>query len=597
MQATWRTALRGSWLLAAFVAGPAHAQCPAGTIGEVHVEPRSIFGPETLEGVERLRWAYELANTVHITTREEFIRGALLFRPGECLDPASLEESARVLREFRFIANAEIESEAVGGGEVRVSVRTRDEWTTKLALNLRLDDGVVLDGASLFEENFLGRGVTLGVFGANRGARREAGGALEIPGIRGSATDLILRGRQGLAGGALRVELVQPFRGEREGVGVRQSYQVRRDLFDWVLPDHAPYSHLVARELSRRMEVSVARRVGGPGDLYMVGAGLSYERVSIEGPAGAELVEGGDFASRAPASTEWFEAISAQTPERYALRAGVLAGLRRLSFRSRDRLDALGGLQDVPVGRELQLALGRSLGPTGEGSPGDVHARFSLLAGGESLRWVSQVRILLEGRREDGGPERSGMWRDVLGEAHAFLYLVPERRERPTVVLALSALGGWRTSSPFQLTLGGVDGMRGFRETDFPGGRKAIATVEARAPFPGTVRNFADVGVGVFGDVGASWRGDAPFGVDSGVRGTLGVGLRVGFPAGTSSVIRFDVAFPVGAGTAAGGPILRISAREWIGLSADARNPQVERSRRSGLSGQYQGAARDGGVP
>jgi len=571
--------------------------CPAGRIIEVLVENRSIFDPAALREAGRLLWAYELANAVHVTTREDFIRDALLFRAGDCFDRGAVEESARILREYRFLGDAEIILLPPDADDRVILVRTRDEWTTKLALNLRLDDEIRIEGASLFEENFLGRGITVGVLGVNRGSRKEVGGSLEVPGFRGTGSDLLLRGGQGLVGGNLQAGVTRPFRGERPGVGIRQSFEYRRDLFAYVLPQGLEFSHITVRELNRRVELSATRRSGSPGDLYLVGAGLSHERVAVTAGDRAEGVVSGNFSDRDAAPSGLAEALDSQVSDRKAFRLTALAGLRRLRYESRRGLDAIAGLQDVPVGREATLVLGRSLGSTGAGRPGDLFGRASLLWGTSRGRTVAQVRVLAEGRREDSRPAERGMWRDVLTEGHGVVYRLPVHPAAPTLVVAGMLAGGWRTTAPFQLTLGGPGAMRGYSEYDLPGGRKAAASVEARFRGAGFLSELMDLGVTVFGDVGAVWKGDAPFGVDAGVRGSLGAGLRVGFPAGTSSVIRFDVAFPVGPGAGGAGPILRISAREWVGLSGDFRNLQVDRSRRSGLSGEYTGVARDGTIP
>ena len=121
-----------------------------------------------------------------------------------------------------------------------------------------------------------------------------------------------------------------------------------------------------------------------------------------------------------------------------------------------------------------------------------------------------------------------------------------------------------------------------------------MATVEARARVRGILEEFIDLGVTVFGDVGAVWRGDVPYGVDSGVRGALGAGLRVGFPPGSSTAIRADIAFPLGPGRPGNNPVFRISAVEWVGILNDFRSPDLQRSRRSGIVARYTGVAREG---
>jgi hypothetical protein len=75
------------------------------------------------------------------------------------------------------------------------------------------------------------------------------------------------------------------------------------------------------------------------------------------------------------------------------------------------------------------------------------------------------------------------------------------------------------------------------------------------------------------------WSGDAPFGFDSGWKGTLGAGLRIGFPAGSRDVARIDLAWPVDGSGVGGSPIFRISLVDLIGLGGGLADAQLERSR------------------
>jgi hypothetical protein len=251
------------------------------------------------------------------------------------------------------------------------------------------------------------------------------------------------------------------------------------------------------------------------------------------------------------------------------------------------------GIQDVPEGHDALLSLGRSVGETGAARRGDLLARAGLLWGGVGGRLVTQLHVTAEGRREDRDAGGEGGWKDVLMEGHGFLYLQPPSIPWGTFLLRGTFHAGWRTTAPFQLTLGGPDGVRGYSLTDFPGGRRAVASVETRIHVDGFLPSLMDLGFTAFADAGAVWRGNAPYAVDSGLRGAIGAGLRIGFPPGSSTVIRADVALPIGPGASAKGPVLRISAVEWLGILNDFRSPDMRRSRRSGIGDRYAGVARD----
>jgi hypothetical protein len=576
--------------------------CPHGEIRDIEIQAHSVFTTDDLPEQSRLRWVYDLSNAVRIRTREDFVRDKLLFREGDCFDEGLAQESARILREFRFIGRAEVLPVRREEGTVDLRVETRDEWSTKVSLALRFEDGVHFEGASVVEENFLGRGATVSLYRVTREAEQSTGAMTEIPGLRGSGWDLIAGGHRGRIGSGFQQVLIHPFQGEVGRHAFRQRVSRTRSLFPYSYQwrpeaEETEFSHLVVPLITERAEVSGARRWGDPGDLWLLGGGISYERAS---PGSVEQVEGvrsGSFGDRAPASPEEAELLAPQLVTRRAIRANVITGARRISYERREGLDALAGVQDLPVGRELLLSAGRSLGSTGPDRPADVFAALTLRLGWGGETTAAYLTGMLEGRREDVSGSVVGKWGDLLTESHAFLYWQPDRPWSRTLLLRATVQGGWDTTSPFQLHLGGADGVRGYREWDLPVARKVVFTVENRGRFPGPFSGLVDLGFTLFGDVGAGWEGDVPLAVDTGWRGTVGGGLRVGFPAGSSRVIRADLAVPIGPNASDRGPVFRISAREWIGILDDFRNPDAERSRRSGIRPDYVGAARDRAIP
>src|SRR5690606_12754111 len=96
--------------------------------------------------------------------------------------------------------------------------------------------------------------------------------------------------------------------------------------------------------------------------------------------------------------------LAPQPLERRALRLNARLGVRRLRFLSRRGLDSVAGVQDVPVGWEAMLTVGRSMGGTERGGPDDTFGRVGFLAGWSSDRLAGQVRVGVEGRRDDAAP-------------------------------------------------------------------------------------------------------------------------------------------------------------------------------------------------
>ena len=61
----------------------------------------------------------------------------------------------------------------------------------------------------------------------------------------------------------------------------------------------------------------------------------------------------------------------------------------------------------------------------------------------------------------------------------------------------------------------------------------------------GRFREYATIGIAGFADAGKIWAGDSPFGVDTPVRYSAGVGLLVASPPRSRRLARLDLAYPI----------------------------------------------------
>jgi hypothetical protein len=363
-----------------------------------------------------------------------------------------------------------------------------------------------------------------------------------------------------------------------------QSFVGQEDLFAYNLPDGGTYSHVVQPFRQRSSELTVAGRIGRPGRLSIFGVGLSRESWEYTTfSEGAEVVRNRDFGNAEPAPPGISAILAPQLRDYSTTRLNLVLAQRNVSFQQRTGLDALRGVQDVPVGGEVALVLGRSipfLGSNAINEDSDFFGRVRLFGGLASGRWVLASAASLEGRKIFGGAENG--WRDVLGEFDIYSYWRLKETSRHTLFARISGAGGWSVTGPFQLTLGGVSGLRGHSVDALPGGRRLIATLEDRIYFGSPGDGFMDLGMTAFVDVGSIWEGGAPFGADSGPLATAGAGLRIGFPGGTRGVIRIDVAFPLNGPDAFGAPTFRTSS-ELLGLMRGVEDRQLRRSRRPGV--------------
>src|SRR5882672_8487198 len=88
-------------------------------IGEIQFDPRDLFDTEASDEDTSLG---RLANRLHIRTRQSTIEDQLLFKSGDLYQPGLLEESARILRDTRYLRDAQIVPVAFHDGVVDIKV-------------------------------------------------------------------------------------------------------------------------------------------------------------------------------------------------------------------------------------------------------------------------------------------------------------------------------------------------------------------------------------------------------------------------------------------------------------------------------------------
>ena len=84
-------------------------------IGEVTLDKADVFD---LSNPDENTWLYRAANRWHIMTRDKTIRKQLLFRPGDLYDRRLIEESERLLRQNKYLFDAEVKATQATDGRV-----------------------------------------------------------------------------------------------------------------------------------------------------------------------------------------------------------------------------------------------------------------------------------------------------------------------------------------------------------------------------------------------------------------------------------------------------------------------------------------------
>jgi hypothetical protein len=585
-------------LLLASLAGPVLAQtpteqpfrpagagdCETGLISYVHINNASIFDLTDEQLDERFLWAYRTANRLHIRTREAVIRRELLFEPGDCYDPFLLDETERLLRSYDFLSRVDVFGVPQPDRTYHVIVDTRDEWSTRVDVRLRTSGGVGLEGIRLTEDNLLGTGQSVGAFYFEREVTRDYGVSYYTPQLLGTRWDLAAAVGRTRAGTFVQQEIAYPFLAEVGRWAGRQSFHREDQFFNYIVQDvrTGPRAHLLLPMREQAFDLALLRRVGQRANTGLIGAALSYQQLSY--PGVVQLAPNGNFDERGPAPDSLEQVVALQQRPLENIRAFALFGHRNVWWVRRQGLDSMRGQEDVRLGGEAILALGRSL-PSIEVDD-DLYSMLNLYAGLEIRDALFIGRTRVDGRRDLAAGAGDPEWEDIYVESELLGYVQPGRLPRQTLFVRAAASAGWNTRTPFQLTLGGLHGLRGYDLERLPGGRRFTFTVENRFFIGWLLPEVLDLGGTAFIDVGRIWPGDVPFGADSGWRASIGTGLRGSFPAGSRSIYRLDVAWPLERGAGLGDFRITMSVGEARGLSPREPDRQLIRSRTQNVGGE-----------
>jgi hypothetical protein len=271
-------------------------------------------------------------------------------------------------------------------------------------------------------------------------------------------------------------------------------------------------------------------RIGQPGRLALIGASLSAERAT---PAEAAVVgtDSGLVEDTSGVLNGIYQAYRAN-------RINLLLAYRQVNFMRVTGFDALTGAQDVRRGVQVGATIGRGLA-VGGAPPDELYAAVNVYAGGGTRTSFAAIELSGEGRRENPGAE----WDGLLVAGRLAWYARPHSRH--TVITSVEYGAGRRQRMPFQLTLGDRrGGLRGYEREEQGGAERLVARVEERWRV-GSIRGNADAGLAFFTDVGWLRAGDAPLGVNSGVKPAVGIGLLGALPPGSRRLWRVDVAIPL----------------------------------------------------
>jgi outer membrane protein assembly factor BamA len=483
-------------------------------IGAVRLDRRDLFDVASGDSDTTLS---RLANRLHIPTREAVIENQLLIRSGDPFDPRLLDESARLLRDTRYLRDAEIRPVAYHDGTVDVDVVTQDVWTLNPGFSIGRAGGKSTSGFEVEELNLLGLGTQLGLAFKS--------------GIDRDSTSVYYRDRQL---GKSRWDLSLKYSDNSDGRLGETSFE------------HPFYA------LDSRWAAGVAvrddRRIDSRYDLGEVvdRYDTTQQYASLYWGRSSGLHDGwarrwtfgltvDDRAYRAAADASSPRLLPV---DRKLVYPWIGAEWVQDDYRTERNRDQIGKTEDFSLGWHLKGQIG--LASTSLGSDRTAVMLSGSLANGVTLsdRQSLLMSADLSGRAEGGGLSAGRL----AAEARYYFRQSPRR----LFFMTASTEIGTRLDLDQQVLLGGDNGLRGYPLRYQSGTGRWLFTAEQRFFTNWFPFQLFNVGAAVFYDMGATW-GQDPLGTPSqGLLKDVGVGLRLGNNrSALGNVLHIDLAVPL----------------------------------------------------
>ncbi len=113
----------------------------------------SIYHPDS---IVTDNWFDKSANSLHVNTKHRIVRGDLLFKEGDAINPLVIAESEAFLRNTEYIHDARIQIDSIPGTrQADITVVVRDVFSLGVSLHYLSFNGMDVE---LFDKNFLGIG-------------------------------------------------------------------------------------------------------------------------------------------------------------------------------------------------------------------------------------------------------------------------------------------------------------------------------------------------------------------------------------------------------------------------------------------------------
>jgi outer membrane protein assembly factor BamA len=484
-------------------------------IGEIRFDARKLFDAEAADEDTSLA---RIANRLHITTRQSTIADQLLFKSGDAYKAGLLEESARILRDTRYLRDAAVQPVAYHDGVVDVVVTTQDVWTFNPGISFGRSGGANSSGVELEELNFLGTGTQVGIGFKSEVDRDSRFVRFRDRQLGSSWWDLDAAYSDNSDGRLAEFSFDHPFYalGSRWAAGISL-------LDDRRTESRYDLGEIVDRHETRERRATIywGRSPGlKDGWARRLSFGLTAEENQfgpVPGTQAAPALLPADRTRVYPwIGVEWVQD----------------------DFRTARNRDQIEKTEDYSLGWRARTQVGYAA--SSFGSDRNAVMLAGSVSKGLALTERQSAFLGLSTRgRVEAGSIAAGL---IEGEARYYFRQSPRR----VLFLGLSATAGGNLDADQQILLGGDNGLRGYPLRYQSGEGRWLFTAEQRLFSNWYPLQMFNVGGAVFYDMGASWGRD-PLGTPSqGLLRDIGFGLRFGNSrSALGNVLHVDVAYPL----------------------------------------------------
>jgi hypothetical protein len=483
-------------------------------IGQIIIRNEDVFDTTDPEEDNAL---FRAANAIHVTTRAGVIRRALLFKPGDPVNAALIEETERVLRGARFIYDVRLRPVALRDNVVGIEVLTRDTWTLDLGLSFGRSGGNSSTNYGIGDYNLLGTGTAVAFARTSDVDRSGRTFHISNDSLLGNWISASYRRSSNDDGRSEGANLVRPFYSLDAHWSAGASWS-RDDRVDNIYNGGEVVSRYRHDETRAEVFAGFSRgRHEGWVQRYSAGLRQTENRYALEPGATAP--------DRLPD-----DETLAMPFVRYELIEDRYEKLTNRNQLGRPEFFALGLNAVVDVGYAA-VALGSSRNSWV--ISGSVSRGFLL-----SHRQTLMTSAYLSGRLVDEGAER-------VQTGFSAQYYLPHHGR--WLFYASAAADKLFAPGPTDmLLLGGDNGLRGYPLRYQAGDQRALLTIEERLYTDIFIWRLFRRGAATYVDVGRAWGGPYANQNDPGWLANVGVGLRIfNVRSAFSNVLHVDLAMPI----------------------------------------------------